>query len=65
MSQRVPVEKKVMVLGDTPEAGRVAHDLLGLGYLVHWVSCEDTPIQLCSPLAYDVHGLLSMVIVTW
>jgi heterodisulfide reductase subunit A-like polyferredoxin len=45
MSQRVPVEKKVMVLGDTPEAGRVAHDLLGLGYLVHWVSFEDTPIR--------------------
>ncbi len=29
-----------MVLGNTPEAARVSHELLHLGYLVHWISAE-------------------------
>ncbi len=30
----------VLVLGDTPEAGRVTEELLRLGYAVHWVSMD-------------------------
>lgn len=40
MSQRISVDKRVMVLGGAPEAGLVTQELLGLGYFVHWVTFD-------------------------
>lgn len=40
MSQRVSVDRRVMVLGGAPEAGLVTQELLRLGYFVHWVTPE-------------------------
>jgi len=38
VTERVPIDKTVMVLGSTPEAAQVSRELLALGYTVHWVS---------------------------
>lgn len=38
MSERVPVERSVLVLGAAPEAGWVSAELAGLGYRVEWVA---------------------------
>jgi len=37
-SQRISVDKRVMVLGGAPEAGALTRELLDLGYAVHWVT---------------------------
>ncbi|MBN1401632.1 MAG: 4Fe-4S binding protein [Anaerolineae bacterium] len=41
MTQAVPIARKVMVLGATPEAGCAVAALLELGYAVDWVLLED------------------------
>lgn len=43
MSQPVPIEKKVLILGDSPDAGYVADELVSLGYQVAWVCAESAP----------------------
>ncbi|NLG51722.1 MAG: 4Fe-4S binding protein [Chloroflexi bacterium] len=43
MSQPVPIEKKVLILGDAPDAGYVADELVRLGYQVAWVCAESAP----------------------
>mgnify|MGYP005856522973 CR=1 FL=1 len=50
MSHRVDVEKKVLILGGTPDAGWVADELARLGYQIAWVSAEGLPAtKLASP----------------
>ncbi len=41
MSQRINVDKRVMVLGGAPEAGLVTQELLKLGYFVHWITPDE------------------------
>lgn len=43
MSTAVPVAKQVMVLGNTPEAARLAEELLALDYGVDWLWLADDP----------------------
>jgi len=43
MSQPVPIEKKVLILGGTPDAGYVADELVSLGYQIAWVCAESAP----------------------
>jgi heterodisulfide reductase subunit A-like polyferredoxin len=42
------VEKRVMVLGDAPEADRLVRELLSLGYTVHWLTAEDASTELAA-----------------
>lgn len=47
MRQPTPVSKHVAVFGGTPEGRRAAEELLGLGYVVHWISLPgDAPQAL-------------------
>ena len=50
MTQRLPVNKTVLVLGDTPEARRVAGGLEGLGYLVLWVVGANSDADMANRL---------------
>jgi len=49
----------VLVLGDTPEASRVAKELLRLGYAVHWISSDGAQAPEAWPLLTTyAHALL-------
>lgn len=45
MSQKVHVDREVMVLGGASEAGWVSQELCKLGYTVHWASVDGAPLE--------------------